>query len=1379
MKNKTKRILSMVTAVAITASAFSAFAINASADEEIAVLQGIELLSEDFATVTDAWGFSGAAGAEIVDGVLNLADKTTANKTTSVTKTMDEEISSQTALNIKFDWASRVQSGKDRSSGVELYDDNGNLLFAMYGKGGAKTDSGIKYATAKTDGAIEWQAVEGHTSGKYYTIDINVNFIAGTLSGKISDTATGGVLVTIPETKIAAKNFATIWAGNYYSAAPMSLDNVVITAADTADVTFAIVGNGDGTAVADAEIVIGEATYTTDADGMVTASLPFGTYDYAITAHGHEIFEGSITVDADTAQIPVTLTYAGESVITAIEIGGGDDGIYKPKSGANTTVNKYVATVYDQTEQIMDTEEVEWSIVAAADGASISEDGIVTVTDAFPVADINGETIVVKATSKTNPEVSATTELHVFDVARATTFEIAGPSSVKDGLTAEYTIVNVKDQYGVDYVGDATYTLSTNAADVAIEGMTVTPNTGTVQTKDFTITATASDVDYQGNSIKATKTVTAYAFDFYETQVGGSAYGDVRTGEVAGATYTVWPKSSGGTATQTITLPVPVEMTPGSAKLITYSTAWTTKTVSSQERYMTLDFSGEAAKDITIGYQGGVYVDPSKVDGNFVSDIQLGSQGAASTFEETLIIVKTDIDGNSTATISYAGGTPVVVELGSDIGALTSFVIKGGKGAPDERLLAIKDIKISDSDITEIEISGDDTIAKIAGKVATKKYEASVFVLEDGETFTWAVSGGDAAESKKRVFKLTEKADSAVIVKAEYGTNNALESIVSTPVTIAADAEYVDAPAAAENTEYFLWNSLSGMKPLSAGVEEITVDGGVTIDQDGVLSVPDTIEPGTIVTITYTSDLRPGKTASKDITIADFASIESFNINGPATVNAGDIVEYSVSDITDEYGDAVDMTPTYAITEGADIASIDAQTGVLTTDKDITGTVTVAVTLGNPGKEKTNTMEVVVGKFSAAGESDEDVVTVNVAELANYADDTMYRVTTANNAGEMVSQTEVAHNEGIVEVDMTDASRYEVSPIYSYTEVGDVKAGKEFPICDGLYDFTFVKSGGARGDIFVNDCMVGNNVDQTGKQRTTGGTEYSVKDVMVKGGKVVVRMTDDSSLSSITIKKAPSILPRKTHVYIAGDSTAASYNGRFSSDVEIIGGLPKAGQAQTGWGQVFEQFVSEDMNVTNIAESGSYAEAWYSGCFKGGVINQAQPGDYFIVSFGINDRNYSSADKMEEALTKMIEECREAGIIPVLVSSQRWSNTYGENAAGGWEGYFDRVINVAQANGALNVNLTDLTYDYFETIGKESVTQNYNIYYGGASQDNLHLSYFGAMKCAEIIAQNIVDQQSDNVTTANGESFGEFHINKDASYTFTKVDGTTETLQVK
>lgn len=1372
-----KRWLSAVAAIAMAASSFSALYMSASAEE------AQELINEDFSEVTDTWGFTGGGGQAIdtANGYLQITTNNAAGKES--VKTLDEAVSEAEFLDIKFDWASNVENSKDRISYFVLRDSDNKVFFGMYGMGNRKAN-GIQYTTS---GDPDWTVIETQTPGKFYTIDIDVNFVSSTLSGTISNTSTGDVLVTIPETDIDASNFANMRGYDVYSLAPQLLDNVIVSTQATYATKFMVTSDEDNSPLSGAEIVVGKKTITAGEDGTAEILLANGYYEYTITANGHEIVDSAITVSDAEAEVPVMMEYAGEAEVTSIEIGGGDEGIYKPKSGSNSTVNAYTATVYDQTEQIIDGEEVEWSLVAAAEGASISEDGIVTVTDEFPVADINGETIVVKATSKTNPDVYATANLHVYDIARVTTFDIVGPSALKDGTSATYTIGNVKDQYGVAYTGDATYTLSATG-NVTVDGMTVTPNTGTVQTEDFVITATSSDTDYQGNSVTSTKTVTAYAFDFYESQVGGSYYGTVRTAEVAGGNYTVWPASSGGTATQTITLPVPVEMAPGSAKLITYSTAWTSKTVSSQERYMTLDFSGDEAKDIRLGYQGGVYLDPAKSNGNFVSDTHLGSQGTASTFEETLIIVKTDIDGNSTATISYAGGTPVVLELGSNIGTLTSLTMTGGKGAPDDRLLAIKDIKISDSDIAEVEIKGSDTVAKISGTVVTKQYEASVFVLADGETFTWSVTDANGLTgniSSKRVFKLAKPAESAVIVSAVYNTDGSLDSVSSTPVTIEADAEYIDAPTATENTEYYLWDSLTSMTPLAKGVTTITEgasDAAITIDQNGVLSVPDTVPAETVVTISYTSDLDASKTASKDVTIKDFSNVESFIINGPATVNAGEAATYSVSDIIDEYGDEVEMKPVYEITSGADIASINSETGVLITDSEKAGTITISVTVGNPGKTKTLTKDVIIGKFSASGETTEATVTVNVAELANYAEDTTYLVTTATADGVLVSQAETASTDGNVTVDMTGAVKYEVSPIYSYTDVGSVAAGKEIPVCDGMYDFTFVKSGNSRGDIYVNDCLVGNNVDQSGKQRVTGGTVYTVKDVKVEGGSAVVRMTDDTDLSLIIVKKAPSILPRKTHVYIAGDSTQCSYNGQFSGDVEIIDGLPRAGQAQTGWGQVFEQFVGDDVNVTNIAESGATAESWY-GTLEKGVIEQSQPGDYFIVCFGINDRNRSTVDKMAETLTNMINDCRDAGVIPVLVSTQRYAATYQD--ALGWEGFFDRVITVAEENDALHVNLTDLITEYYdnkvynETVAnRDFVVQNINVYYGGASQDTTHLSYFGAMKCCEVLAQSIADQQAAGTVTASGESFDGLTINKDVSYTFTLVDDTTETLKV-
>lgn len=1259
-------------------------------------------ITQDFENITDSWGFEGAAGAKVVDGVLNLCDDTTADKTTQTIKTMPSNVVNKSALNIKFDWASRIPSDKDRSSGLELRASDGALLFAIYGKGSTRNDTcGIKYATSEEDGAINWQNVENFT-GDYYAVDLSVNFMTEKINGTISKG--DSVLVTISDASIDAKNFEKMVAGNYYSAAPMSIDNVEITAPDLKDVELTVKGGENGeTAIANAKIIIGSKTFVTNADGVIKIALPQDTYQVSVTATGHNVKSQEIIIGANTTSIEIVLEYVGLPEVAKVEISGGSEDIYKPKNGSNKTA-KFSAKVYDQTNQLMNSEEVEWSIAGGAEGATISVDGIVTVTSDFPVVDDNGETIVVKATSKTKDSVSATANIHVYNVARATTFDIIGPATIKDGIKATYTIGNVKDQYGVEYKGDATYTLSSTAKDVTIDGMDVTPNTGTVQTKDFEITATSSDVDNQGINTKTTKIITAYAFDFYESQIGGSSYGTVRTSEVAGTTYTVWPASQTANATQKITLPVPVALTAGSAKMITYSTAWTNKKVGSQERFMTIDISSENANDIVLGYQDGdVYLDPAKVDKNFTGGTSLGTQsGTASTFEETLIILKTDTDGKTTATISFAGGDTVTKDIGTNVGSITDLIMYGGKGVPDDRLFAIKDIKISDSDIAEVEISGAAQFAKVEGKTASKKYTASVFSQIEGETFAWSAT--DA--SRKAI-------------------------------------------------------------------------SGVSISDDGVLSVEDTVAADTKVIVAYTSNADATKKAEKEVTIKDFATVTTFTINGPAAVNAGDEATYSVSKITDEYGDIVDMTPSYTITTGSDIASIDAQTGVLTTDTSKTGKITVSVEVGNTGKKKILTQEVIIGKYSISGSASANV-DVNISELAYTSD--KYLVTTATELGVLVNQDEVAPSNGIVTVDMAGAAKYEVSPIYSYTNVGNVANGFTIPVPDGSYDFTFKKSNGSRGDILVNGNIVGQNVDQTAKQRSNSGATYSVKDVKVDGGTAVVSMRDgDTNLSSIKVTKAPSILPRKTHVFLAGDSTMANYIGAYANDVELINDLPKAGQAQTGWGQVFEQFLADDMNVTNLAESGNYAMPWYNASFNG-VTGNAEAGDYFLISFTINDKSYANSpgggtDNMINAMTAMIDECREIGVIPVLVNEQRTLQQW-PGSTNGWEGYYTAVRQLAVDKDVLFVDLTNLSGDYFTEKGNDFITKNHHIYYSGAPQDAVHLSYFGAMKCVELVIQDIVNQQAVNKTTASGESFANIHVDTDKSYTFTLNDGTTTTLKV-
>lgn len=87
------------------------------------------------------------------------------------------------------------------------------------------------------------------------------------------------------------------------------------------------------------------------------------------------------------------------------------------------------------------------------------------------------------------------------------------------------------------------------------------------------------------------------------------------------------------------------------------------------------------------------------------------------------------------------------------------------------------------------------------------------------------------------------------------------------------------------------------------------------------------------------------------------------------------------------------MKPSFAVTSGMDLASIDASTGELTINSDKTGNVVISVTVGNPGKETTLEKAVAVQnklyKWDAINAAS---TTVDVSTLANYKE-YYYRIT--------------------------------------------------------------------------------------------------------------------------------------------------------------------------------------------------------------------------------------------------------------------------------------------------------------------------------------------------------------------------------------------------
>ena len=1373
MGKRTKKLLSLLTAAAISASAFAGLTMSAGAFEAADSKQDFES--------GDTWGFVAGTSATVVDE----ANADPANKylqfATNVGtdyKYLADEIKQARVVDVSFKWRTSVDTGAGGGRGAmfELLDSDGNVILCMYGASNRSQDrpTRIRYAVGQSVSNTTTQGTPlADLPNTWFDVDVSIDFANGTISGKITDSQ--NAVTTIEKTSISAKNLAELRAtGLASNAAAMGIDDVEITENENVvPVTFTVTSTNNSEPVGNAVISVANTEITTSADGTAVLNLPEGEYTASVVAANHfEKNDVAVNVSGASVNVPITLEYVDNVYADKIVITQGDAKIYKPASGENKTTTPYTAVVYNNINQIMENEPVTWSIDNCPDGASIDQDGYITVTDAIDFADDNGVPLTVRATVTNYDTVTDVVRdgTQVLNVARVTTFDLAGPLVIKDGTSAEYSATNIKDQYGADMTsGYGELVLSTTASDLEIDGAAVTANAGVTTETTRTINATL-------DGVVAEKTVTVYGYDFYEPGIDEASYGTPRMETINGQSMIVWPASQSGTATTTITLPVPVELK--GAKMFTFENIWVDNTVGSQERsFKLMNAAGQTI--LYVGYAGGsVITNPVKVDGSYTTGeggITIGAMGGTGAVNTGLFVFTTGDDGKTRATLTYNGGESKEVDLGENLGEIASIQLIGGNGAPNSRMLSMINMKISDSNIAPVEIFGDNYISRISDRPATKQYEASVFSREEGEVFAWSVGDENGAA--------------------------------------------------------------------------IT---GVSISEDGVLSVDKDVEAGTKVYVKYGSTSNPDKYAEKEVTVNDWADVASFEIDGPAAVSTGQSATYAVINIVDEHGDAVDLPVTYSITgdnlgatepakytfsgidstvtegtlihayyngdvlESVDeiktvdivdgtysvvpvpkegltekyllwnaidgdgsmvplataeyvparggIASIDPVTGVLTTSGN--GKIKVVATVGNPGKTKTIEKEVEIAQFyytneSVSGES----LDVNVSELANYSADTQYYVTTVATDG-TVTQTETGHTNGTVTINTTGISKVEVSPIYSYSDVGSVRASNPLviPVCDGLYNFDFKKSDGSRGDIYVNGVIVGNNIDQNGKLRTNVGAEYSVADVPVSGGAANVYI-DASGFSTVKVKKTPTIIERKKHIYILGDSLVCYYNGNPTSTGSD--GYPTPGTAQTGWGQVFANFIKDDVNVTNLAESGNYAQGLYNSVFKT-VIANAYPGDVLLFEVGYNDRNYPAElgsdsaryENMKNYMELAYNEATEKGIEVIFVTPN--ASAHGTGWKSGVQGT-GHVIEKSDALGAKYINLSGISYAFLEPKGIDWTTNNFNV-----QGDTLHSAFFGAMKCAEIVAQELhdIDGYSDWVDTTK-------------SYTLTDNAGESYILQVK
>lgn len=337
---------------------------------------------------------------------------------------------------------------------------------------------------------------------------------------------------------------------------------------------------------------------------------------------------------------------------------------------------------------------------------------------------------------------------------------------------------------------------------------------------------------------------------------------------------------------------------------------------------------------------------------------------------------------------------------------------------------------------------------------------------------------------------------------------------------------------------------------------------------------------------------------------------------------------------------------------------------------------------------------------------------------------------------------------GIITVSTDAKVTVEVLPVFVFEPTGGINtASGEYymSLPDGTYDFAFTKSEKERANIWLNGFLVGANVDMYGTVGVPEGTRYVFKDVCITDG-ATVKLTEKSfMLKKVEAYRTPSIISRKTKVFIGGDSTLCNY---YPVIPETAESKIAPGTIRTGWGQVLDRYLSDEYDVVNLASSGDWARNWRDVTFPT-VLEHAQKGDYLIIQFGINDRNRDdkTKDTMYNALKDMVDRAQAKGINVILVKPQpsvgySWGNAGDyEKPNGNNGGFFEVPQQVANDTGCTFVNLYDLVGNHFAEVGREYVSKTYQLwdYNSNTMSDKLHISFAGANKCAELFANYVAE----------------------------------------
>jgi lysophospholipase L1-like esterase len=211
-------------------------------------------------------------------------------------------------------------------------------------------------------------------------------------------------------------------------------------------------------------------------------------------------------------------------------------------------------------------------------------------------------------------------------------------------------------------------------------------------------------------------------------------------------------------------------------------------------------------------------------------------------------------------------------------------------------------------------------------------------------------------------------------------------------------------------------------------------------------------------------------------------------------------------------------------------------------------------------------------------------------------------------------------------------------------------------------------------------------------------------------------------------------------IFIAGDSTVSNYQDTAAPD------------DMAGWGQMLPEIFSDQVTVDNRAAGGRTALWFHLEGAAPGILEDAQPGDYFFVQFGTNDSNSTAtfevdgttypryADPDTDFKTQLfdyyIEPARAASVIPVLVTPPPRNSAYCGNG-NSLAAHSQAMRELGETENVTVLDLNTKTFDHLAAICPSPTPEDFFAFRNDGTVDGTHFQEGGARHMAGFLGQCI------------------------------------------